>query len=438
MKTLKFLVLLQLGFFSESKRSLVPQAILQLVQSQFGDSSAKIEVFYNSNRMKILDETLKLLSEVRELKITKVNTALESCCFDTHYAYSIFLFDTIKNFCKFYFEFKNQEQKIWTSDIKFLVHIEISEKREIQTIIAYRNDQNYLIVENGEITLHSITMITERKCGERQLTETNRFSVSEGKWMTDKFLAPIIENFFGCELVIKLGHNQLPFLKWEVSEDGKIIVEGVLVRMIEELSVHLNFKTKFVTGNVHYHLMLDAASIDVNGFSVTAFSGTIFSTSDVFIMPPGASYTPWEQLLLPFDEATWMWLGITFTIAYLVILLIRLSKSRSMYDFVIGSNVSTPSLNIVGIFMGVSQNIFPRRSVSRFLFTCFILFCLIMRTAYQGKYFEFITGGVRKKPITSMEELKEKNFNINIDQEKYFWQTKTLLDNYETYEGLGF
>ena len=127
-------------------------------------------------------------------------------------------------------------------------------------------------------------------------------------------------------------------------------------------------------------------------------------------MPPGEVYTSWEKLLLPFDWQTWICLGLIFAVAFLVILLIKVSKASSMYDLVIGSNVTTPSLNVVAIFMGMSQVLRPQRNVARFMLMCFILFSLIMRTAYQGKYFEFLSSDMRRKPIQTIEELRDKNF----------------------------
>ena len=48
----------------ESNASLAPQAILQLVQDNNGNSSVVIEVFYNSEKVKILDETLRLQGQI--------------------------------------------------------------------------------------------------------------------------------------------------------------------------------------------------------------------------------------------------------------------------------------------------------------------------------------------------------------------------------------
>ena len=56
----------------------MPQAILQLVKSYYGEDSVKIEVIYNSDRIKILPETLKLLSGVKELKVTNAAKYLEN------------------------------------------------------------------------------------------------------------------------------------------------------------------------------------------------------------------------------------------------------------------------------------------------------------------------------------------------------------------------
>ena len=90
--------------YCESKQSLVPQAILQLVESHYGESCVKIEVFYNSDRIKILDETLKILSEVKELKITEIiqTDLLLPQVIHGFYNDAIFIFDTVTNYQKFF------------------------------------------------------------------------------------------------------------------------------------------------------------------------------------------------------------------------------------------------------------------------------------------------------------------------------------------------
>lgn len=44
----------------------------------------------------------------------------------------------------------------------------------------------------------------------------------------------------------------------------------------------------------------------------------------------------------------------------------------------------------------------------------FILFCLVMRTAYQGKQFEFMQKEMRPKDVESIEEMIAENYTFYI------------------------
>ena len=147
--------------------------------------------------------------------------------------------------------------------------------------------------------------------------------------------------------------------------------------------------------------------IDLKNFEYNFLSDPIYSTSDVFVVPPGQTYT--EKLLMPFDQAKWIWIIVFFAVAFLVIFLIILSKSTTIYDFVIGANVTSPSLNVAGIFMRIGQMSLPPRNSPQLFFMLFTIFCFIIRTAYQGKYFEFLTSDMKKKPMASVEQIIEMN-----------------------------
>ena len=278
--------------------------------------------------------------------------------------------------------------------------------------------ESFLLVKNDRISLHTMKMFTEKQCNEAQLLKINLISRLESKWKTEKFFMPRIENFHGCELRIGfdlLAEDKLPFSRLLDEEDGFVTAEGAIIDMIQTLSTHLNFTATYKGSLNHnnittYDVKINADQLGYYDKSCNPSSDPIFTSSVVFVVPPGTPYTPWEKLFLPFDWETWMWLGITFAVAFLIIALIKIKRSDSMYEFVIGSNVTTPSLNVVAIFMGIGQILLPQRSVTRFLFINFILFSLIMRTAYQGKYFEFLTSGIRRKPIQTLEELRDKSF----------------------------
>ena len=415
----------------ESKKSLVPQAILQLVQSYYGKSSVTIEIFYDSKNSKVLDETLKLLSEVKELRVTKINgtDAADGKIIDNincqNNSYSndaIFLVNDIETYLKF-------RAKIWCGKPKsqfellnFLVHCKNLTKLHLQSKISPNSMESFLIEENNEVSLHLMALFTEKKCRIPKLIEINRFSNSKKRWTTEKFLSITVDNFHGCTLwfgILQHSAVNFPFINGTLTYDGHVLAEGVIIDMIGALSTSLNFTVTFDEEpglSIDYEValkMLNEISYERGELS----SNPICSTSHVFVVPPGEFYTSWEKLLLPFDRDTWMWIGITFVTAFIFIIFIKLTKSTSIYDFVIGPNVTTPGLNIVAIFFGIGQILLPHRNIARFIFINFVWFCLIMRTAYQGMYFEYLTSDMRKKPISTVEELRERNFTLFVDKE---------------------
>ena len=102
---------------------------------------------------------------------------------------------------------------------------------------------------------------------------------------------------------------------------------------------------------------------------------------------------------------------MTFSITFAVIFVVNLT-SKKLQDLVYGENIRTPSLNVVSIFFGIGQTRLPTRTFSRILLMIFVLFCLIIRTAYQGVQFEMLTSDMRRDSITKIEQLYEENFQL--------------------------
>ena len=132
----------------------------------------------------------------------------------------------------------------------------------------------------------------------------------------------------------------------------------------------------------------------------------------VYVTPADA-YTPYEKLLLPFDTETWILLLVTFAMTILIILIInRLSKR--MQDVVYGRQIETPIWNVTSIFFGVSQTKLPTENFSRFILTLFIVFCLIFRTCFQSKSFEFMTSEPRRAPPKTQKDLIDRNYTMMV------------------------
>ena len=332
----KVFCILLYAVLCESKKSLLPQAILQLVQSNYGERPGVIEVFYNLREVKFLDETLKMLSSEKQLKVTPINTFdfkqfdRKHCprdenerCIEPVLNHAIFLFDTLDNYVKFKRKllFSNR----FRGELNHLVYCEDGSEENIQDIITPSTYESFLLVKNDRVSLHTMTMYTEKQCKAKQLVEINQFSSLERKWTKEKFFMPRIENFHGCELRIELNALREAGLPFErILEDETVTPEGSIVDMVNALSTPLNFTAHFSADKKsHGHFLLHDFRIGADKLRTfwdaisSSSSDPIFFTSDIFVVPPGELYTSWEKLFMPFDQSTWMWLGITFAVAFL-------------------------------------------------------------------------------------------------------------------------
>jgi hypothetical protein len=126
---------------------------------------------------------------------------------------------------------------------------------------------------------------------------------------------------------------------------------------------------------------------------------------------PAEPYTAYEKLLLPFDTKTWILLIATFLVTLVIILIIN-KLSRRAQNIVYGRQVETSIWNVVSIFFGISQTKLSTINSSRFIVILLIIFCLILRTCWQSKSFEFMTSEPRRSPPKSLTDLMDNNYTI--------------------------
>ena len=398
---------------SETMNSLVSEAIQQIVREYFLKNSVNFYVLYDSNEVEDLDKTIKLISEEKSFDLIQLNQTINVK------KSAIAILNSLENLIKF-----EDQIKYLTNIFDILIYCKEMTKEQI-FLPPYKDQyRTYMIKDDNGIGLYGAMLFTQQQCRNRQLVEINRFSATTRKWRTNKFFTNIIEDFFGCELVFGLNFGG----PYAVAEDRKSFkVEGYLIDMIKAMSSNLNFtigysllnESEFKKEEWDMGVGLYIKAVSNPSDEDILISPAILSSALVVVVPPGPSYTPLEKFLLPFDDATWIWILITFGVACIVVILVRMSKSQSIYEWIIGLDIRDPFLNIFGTLMGIGMMSLPRTNIARFLLMNFILFCLIMRTAYQGKYFEFLTSNPTKKPIMTFEELTQSNLTIYADCDCY-------------------
>jgi hypothetical protein len=142
---------------------------------------------------------------------------------------------------------------------------------------------------------------------------------------------------------------------------------------------------------------------------LTHSTASFFESKEVIAVTLGELYTSYEKLWLPFDDTTWKYLIISFVFAFVAILIIN-RLPLSIRKSVFGENPRIPALNIMSTFYGIPQFKLPVFNIPRFVLILCVFFCLIFRTCYQSKMFEFMTTDPRRPPPQSIQELKDNNY----------------------------
>jgi len=163
-------------------------------------------------------------------------------------------------------------------------------------------------------------------------------------------------------------------------------------------------------------------------YQVLDYRGYLHTTSTFiekrvkFLLTPGEPYTIYEKLMLPFDHATWIGLLITFGVAFGTVFFIN-TYSLRIQELVYGRGIRTPILNIISTFFGIPQHKIPQLNFPRILLIIFIYFCLIVRTCYQSKLFEFMTTLLRRPPPQTLDDLFVRNYTIYFyEDDRYYKQ----------------
>lgn len=286
--------------------------------------------------------------------------------------------------------------------------------------------ENFFVIFPNEFVLFRYEWYTATECNKMRLVEQNTFNPFSMTWSKKLKIEEKFKNFHNCMLTINLVDNHM-FTTMDIhgnmhgvpvdffnamSRKGNFIPYFQQIERIEDEHGHeisispigdyyqdpqVYFIIPYVTQTEHYK----------HGHFLPYFMEERIS----FLLATPEPYSAYEKLLLPFDDTTWIFFIAVFIYSFLTILVINL-VSRKFQDMFYGKNVNTPVFNVVGTFFGISQTKLPDANFPRILLMTFILYCLVLRTAYQGVLFEYVATDMRRPYPTTIDELYEKNYII--------------------------
>lgn len=256
-------------------------------------------------------------------------------------------------------------------------------------------------------------------------------------------------NLYKCPLNVALFEFP-PYVLLERQKNRKYLVSGTDGSILTELSYRMNFtiERKVVTSKrlwgdvedngtstgaikmvmerkVHMAIGFYMASIRRNTFMKSSCAYTVANL--VWIVPPGQTFTAFEKLFKPFAFYTWTSVITTFSISVLIVILLKFTR-KAIRNFVYGKNYRTPLINILNIYFGGPSLSEPKNNFARTLLMIFLLYCLVMRSAYQSGLFKFLQMDAHEPPVSTFLEMIEDKFD--------FYVVEAFLDQISNMPGL--
>lgn len=282
----------------------------------------------------------------------------------------------------------------------------------------------------------------------------------------DKF-----HNFYKCPLQIAT-HHIAPYMTLKLQPNGSYEMGGIEGRMLKLMSTHLNFTPELLLTNhksannnandsvtglpstrpeislkmvckcVYGFLFVEnfdeiltftskvadgVANFTIRGLVVTAQRIRNHSPSSVYIfptlhfaIPPGRPYTSIEKLYLPFTTKIWMSISVLFAIGGGVVLFLKLLPEKNR-DFIVGKSNNMPFFNMINVCLGGGLNTkaIPMRNFARTLLLIWMISCLVLRNAYQGKLFDHIRSSQRMEPMYDINDLYASDFKLYVFEQFY-------------------
>ncbi|KAG5668298.1 hypothetical protein PVAND_016245 [Polypedilum vanderplanki] len=279
----------------------------------------------------------------------------------------------------------------------------------------------YIFCQQNETVFDLITYewFDAESCKKVKIKVLNKFNLESMEWQKPLKNYEKFKNLNRCPLKV----NKYFYPKNR--KDKHLSQFGDLLHIVgDRANFTLNFNSSFSEIDININQEYATNIIHSFGKYVTSPINTV---NIGLMVSKNENYTAYEKLLLPFDETTWILLIITFCIAFVLIFIFNQMNDK-IQKVVFGEGVTRPLLNVVSTFFGIALPKLPKLSFARFILMNFILFCLVIRTAYQGVLFDYMNSDMRKPLPKTIDEVFDKNYRIlanynHSDKERLFYES---------------
>lgn len=269
-------------------------------------------------------------------------------------------------------------------------------------------------------------------CNDTRPVIVNYFKNGEFINDTDHLITDKLSDLQGCPLRVVTSYRSEPFVIIEnVQNETKF--SGRDINLIQTLAKSLNFRTKFIvleekgfllengsSEGIFKYLSNGSADLALNDLWITRIRKIFFDVTTpyfyddlIFVIPAVAELNSLEKLIYPFSVNLWKILIGCLLAGCFVIIVIKF-KSKTVQNFVFGRGVKNQFYNMWAGILGTTQQKLPRRNFARFLLMKFLLFSLVVRTAYQSALYQFMQSDKKHKGPQTINDILELEYNFYV------------------------
>jgi hypothetical protein len=298
----------------------------------------------------------------------------------------------------------------------------------------YIHNINLIRFVNESIVVETFIPFTAAYCNKTIPVQVAKYENGKFKFKPDDYFPKKFRNFFKCPISMASVTALSPSILKREFSNGSFELYGRDIEMLKTLSNELNFyanntylhpygswgvmypnktmsgamgmaqrrATDFAFGNLN--LKVDRTEILDHSLGYTL-------ETLVFMIPKGRPMSAFHKLLRPFDNFVWISILFVIVVSTAVIAFLSLLP-RKFRNFVYGDRVTTPFLNLIIAMYGGAQTILPKYNFARSLLMMFLLFCLVIRSLYQGALFQYLQASDDEPEVQNIEEMAARDFKF--------------------------
>lgn len=283
--------------------------------------------------------------------------------------------------------------------------------------------------DSGILSLLTFMPFKGGACDNVKIIKINEFDKNKRKWINEIFFPDKFKNLRNCQIRVGTYVSSPGLMLRKVK--NVTTMYGFEGDMFNEIARRLNFKLNITeVDNTNGFLYENGTATGIigrvlkNEFDIIM---SLFSSTHLrsVVMTPTKSYyvdrivliTPANQFLNPFLKLFYVfdvkvWFTLLGFYAFLAILMQVLRTCFPRFNQNNFHEFRTPFLSLLIVIIGGSQHKLPRKNFQRISMGTILVFCLVVRSIYQGGLFNILKKDVIINEIKTIADVNRLRYTF--------------------------